>query len=430
VNSRPIQTIRTAPQRSPERPVTILVVDDSRLQRRLLSCNLERWGYEVFEAESGVDALTICDAAQVDMIISDWMMPGMDGLTFCRRFRDRKRSSYSYFILLTSKDGKDEIAEGLDVGADDFLTKPVNSGELRARINAGERVLGMQNELVEKNRSITLALTELQGLYAAIDRDLLEAKKLQQSLIPETHLKFPNVQISMILQSSGHIGGDMIGVYHTGPDRIGLYGFDVSGHGISSALMTARLAGCLGSGNPAYSIAMSRQEDGSYAPKPVDEIAVALNTRMVEEMDTDLYMTILLADADLTTGKVQMVQAGHPPPLVLRAGDAPEYIGTGGLPIGLIPGAQFQAVETTLGPGDRLLIHSDGFIEAEGKDGQFLGEDRFSQTLAFHADTTGPELLSNLVLEAHNFTGRSETSDDLSAILLDFTPTDPSPETA
>jgi sigma-B regulation protein RsbU (phosphoserine phosphatase) len=119
----------------------VLVVDDSRLQRRILVASLKKWGFEVVEAESGEAAMEICLADPPDLILSDWMMPGMNGLEFCRAFREQSKDNYSYFILLTSKSEKNEVAEGLDAGADDFLTKPVSSDELRARISAGERIL-------------------------------------------------------------------------------------------------------------------------------------------------------------------------------------------------------------------------------------------------------------------------------------------------
>ncbi|MEO1188236.1 MAG: response regulator, partial [Pseudomonadota bacterium] len=104
----------------------VLVVDDSRLQRRIVSASLARWGFQVSEAASGTEALQMCQQDAPDLIIRDWMMPEMNGLELCRAFRELPREDYGYFILVTSKSEKEEIALGLDAGADDFLTKPVN----------------------------------------------------------------------------------------------------------------------------------------------------------------------------------------------------------------------------------------------------------------------------------------------------------------
>ncbi len=415
-DNRP-QNIRPKPETTPV--LTVLVVDDSRLQRRLLTSSLTKWGYEIFEAKSGRDALEICKATRVDLVISDWMMPEMDGLTFCREFRALEWENYGYFILLTSKDGKNEIAKGLDVGADDFLTKPVHSSELRARLQAGERVLGMQKELIEKNQSISQNLIELQELYQAVDRDLEEAKKLQLSLLPQTFRKFGNTQISMALQSSGHVGGDMVGYYYADKNRLGIFAFDVSGHGISSALMTARITGCLSAVDPAHSIAMESQNDGSFNPLPPEKIAENLNNRMLRELETELYLTILLADVNLRTGEIEFVQAGHPPPAILLSNRHVKFIGEGGMPIGLISDAVFPTFHYHLASGDRFLIHSDGFTEAEDHHGQFLNEDRFSEMLLCHQNAHGPELLSNLISETQAFSG-DNLADDLSAVLLEY----------
>jgi sigma-B regulation protein RsbU (phosphoserine phosphatase) len=135
-------------------PRHVLVVDDSRAQRHMVSMQLRRWGYRVTECESADAALDLCAGPDIDIIISDWMMPGMTGLEFCRKFRALGRESYGYFVLLTSKSEKTEIADGLEAGADDFLTKPVASNELRARLRAGERMLAMQAELLAKNKVI------------------------------------------------------------------------------------------------------------------------------------------------------------------------------------------------------------------------------------------------------------------------------------
>ena len=417
--------VNEQPQHGDQEPVAtsqleVLVVDDSRLQRRLLSVALARWGYHVHEASSGEAALAICAAEHIDIVLSDWMMPGMDGLEFCRQFRQLKRGNYGYFILLTSKDEKGDIAQGLDVGADDFLTKPVNTPELRARLRAGERVLGMEQELVKRNRSIQTALTELQTVYQAIDRDLQEAKKLQMSLMPETWCHFPTATVSLFLRSCGHVGGDMVGFYFRSETRIGVYAFDVSGHGVSSALMTARLAGCLGTGNPAHSIAMRLNDDRSYSLKHPSEIVLSLNNRFLEEMDTDLYLTIILADIDLATGEVTMTQAGHPHPLVQKPGAAPVFLGKGGLPVGLLPQAEFPSVQYHLKPGERLLIYSDGFTEAADRSGAMLGEAGLSDLVVKLNHAAGPELLADLVWDMLKFSAEGEADDDLSAVLVEF----------
>ncbi|HBR37340.1 MAG TPA: fused response regulator/phosphatase, partial [Sulfitobacter pontiacus] len=207
---------------------TAMVVDDSALQRRILMATLSRWGFDVQEAASAEEALAVCEQNLPDLIISDWIMPGMSGLQFCEAFRKLSKGSYGYFILLTAKSDKSEVVKGLDSGADDFVSKPVNVDELRARIMAGERILTMQRELSSKNRVISEALDALQNVHDALDRDLDEARKFQKSLLQEPFCAFDAGAVSLMLRSSGHVGGDLVG-YFTAGNSIGIYGLDVSG---------------------------------------------------------------------------------------------------------------------------------------------------------------------------------------------------------
>ncbi|KNX40498.1 Transcriptional regulatory protein WalR [Roseovarius tolerans] len=404
----------------------VLVVDDSRAQRRILTASLTRWGFDVREAESGDDALGICADYAPDLVLSDWMMPGMTGLEFCRAFRDMPRETYGYFILLTSKSDKDEVALGLDGGADDFLTKPVNAAELRARIAAGARILQMERELTDKNRLITSTLDELQSLYDSLDSDLIEAKKLQQSLVSERYRDFGTAEVSLLLQSAGHVGGDLVGMFPISDSRIGLYGIDVSGHGISSALMTARLAGYLSSSVPEQNLALQKTRVGGFAPRPPAEAIAMLNRVIMSEMETEHYFTIALADVDLQSGQVIIAQAGHPYPALQRATGAVEFIGQGGLPVGLIDAAEFQQFEVTMAPGDRLLIHSDGVTECAARDGALLDEDGLSRILRDLRQTRGRAFLESLIWRLSDFAGDADFQDDISAVLLEFRP-DPMP---
>lgn len=397
----------------------VMVVDDSRMQRKILSSQLARAGYSVTEAGSAEDALALAEIDPPDLVISDWMMPGMSGIEFCQALRAQVKENYVYFILLTSKTESAEIARGLDGGADDFLTKPVSGDELRARIAAGERILGMERELTDKNRLLSSTLGELQALYDSVDRDLMEAKKLQQSLVRERHRDFGKAEVSLLLRPSGHVGGDLVGFFPINARRVGIFSIDVSGHGITSALMTARLAGYLSGNSPEQNIALVLTEFGIYDARPPEELAEQLNRVVMQEMQTENYFTMVYADVDLISGRVVMVQAGHPHPAIQRADGRVEFLGKGGLPIGLVEPADWEAFEALLLPGDRLFLMSDGITEAEDAQGVQLGEEGLSRLMATCRDFGGADFLESLVLHLSDYAG-DEFGDDVSGVLFEF----------
>lgn len=403
----------------------VLVVDDSRLQRQILVTSLKRWGFEIFEACSGVEALEICRQIAPDLILSDWMMPEMNGLDFCRAFRAMPREGYGYFILLTSKSEKGDIALGLDAGADDFLTKPVNADELRARIAAGGRIVRMERELSDKNRLVKSTLEELQKLYDSLDNDLIEAKKLQQSLVSERYRDLGPAEVSLLLHSSGHVGGDLVGMYPINETRLGLYSIDVSGHGISSALMTARLAGYLSATSPDQNVALVRTDSGMILPRPPAETIATLNQLILGELETEHYFTLLLADVNLDTGTVTMAQAGHPNPVVQRADGRVEIDGPGGLPVGLIDGAAYEQFQLDLHPGDRLMIYSDGIVECSNPQGQLLSEEGLTLIMKDLRQTHGMAFMESLIWKMTDYSGDGDFEDDVSAVLLEFKPSLP-----
>ncbi|PZX59011.1 sigma-B regulation protein RsbU (phosphoserine phosphatase) [Cereibacter changlensis] len=392
----------------------VLVVDDSRAQRRVLSVLLQRWGYRVTEAGSGEAALALCRGSGFDMVVSDWMMPGMSGLEFCRAFRALPREGYAYFILLTSRSAAGAVVDGLDCGADDFLGKPVAPDELRARLRAGERILGMQAELVEKNHLLGAALGELRGIQDALDRDLIEARKLQQALTPDRRRCFGGSTATMLIRPAGPVGGDLAGCFEIGPGRAGLYSVDVSGHGIASAMMTTRLAGLLSAASPERNLALS----GAGGAWPPEELARRFNRMMLEELRIEQYFTMAYAEVDLGSGRVALVQAGHPYPAVLRRDGTVEFLGAGGLPIGLIEQAIYDRVEAQLAPGDRLLLLSDGVTDCRAPDGAELGQEGLARILRANAGLGDAELLEALVWKLHDHAGGADLADDASGVLF------------
>jgi sigma-B regulation protein RsbU (phosphoserine phosphatase) len=410
---------------SVEVPRHVLVVDDSRAQRHVVSMQLRRWGYRVTECESAVAALDLCRTGDIDIIISDWMMPGMTGLEFCKEFRALGRESYGYFVLLTSKSEKTEIADGLEAGADDFLTKPVASNELRARLRAGERMLAMQAELLAKNKVIVSTLVELQKLYDSLDRDLIEARKLQQTLIRDRVREYGWARVSLILRNSGRVGGDLVGSFRVDDDRVVVYSIDVSGHGVASAMMTARLAGFLTGSSPEQNLAFQTGPEGEHVFLPPVAVVQRFNRLMLEEIQAEQYFTMVLAVIDRRAGTLDLVQAGHPHPMLVHSDGRVQRLGQGGLPVGLVPGAEFEEVRLHVKPGDRLVLISDGFTECPLPSGQDFGEEGLIDSLRRSAHLSGSDLLEAMVWDLSHAAGTDSFPDDVSGIVLDLLPEEP-----
>lgn len=416
-----VNKIETGPQ-AVGAPRHVLVVDDSRAQRHMLSMQLRRWGYRVTECETAPAAMDLCRSDDIDIIISDWMMPGMTGLEFCREFRALGRESYGYFVLLTSKSEKNEIADGLEAGADDFLTKPVASNELRARLRAGERMLVMQAELLAKNRVIVSTLVELQKLYDSLDRDLIEARKLQQTLIRDRERDYGWAKVSLLLRNSGRVGGDLVGSFRVDDDRVVVYAIDVSGHGVASAMMTARLAGFLTGSSPEQNLAFQTGPDGDHILLPPADVVERFNRLMLEEIQAEQYFTMVLALIDRRTGQLELVQAGHPHPMLIRGDGRVQKLGQGGLPIGLIPEAGFDSFTVQIAPGDRLVLFSDGVTECPLPSGKDFGEDGLTESLRSSAHLSGSDLLEAMIWDLTRAANTDSFPDDVSGIVLDLLP--------
>lgn len=405
---------------NPDAPHLVLVVDDSAMQRTMLRKALQKWGYEVMEAESALDGLKICLSHDVTMIISDWMMPGMNGPEFCHAFRQMERQGYGYFILLTSKAESREVAEGLNSGADDFLTKPFVFGELKARLRAGERIVEMHAQLMQKNKVVNEAFTTIKALYDNLQSDLKEARRLQQSLVRETSIEYGAGRTALLLEPSGHVGGDLVGQFQVSENQVALYSLDVSGHGVASALMTAQLAGYLSGHSPTQNIALIDNTQGGFVARDPAETASLLDKTLQREMETDHYFTMALAIVDLATGAVICVQAGHPHPVLIRKSGEIEYVGRGGMPIGLLPQATYTSFDFQMEAGDRLFLYSDGLTEAEDPSGDALDESGLERILRKHPARRGRAMLEGIVAELAGFCAGNDFGDDVSALVFEY----------
>jgi len=143
----------------------VLIADDDAIYRRVLQVYLEDWGYPVEVASDGAGAWEILNRPnRPSLVILDWMMPAIDGVELCRRVRQAPRNSPAYLILLTARGENRDVVEGLDAGADDYMTKPFSRDELRARISVGKRVVELQSSLADRVRELELALAQVKQL--------------------------------------------------------------------------------------------------------------------------------------------------------------------------------------------------------------------------------------------------------------------------
>ncbi len=153
----------------------ILVAEDNPVSRKLLEKTLEKAGYEVASARDGREALGLFDERFFPIVLTDWMMPEMSGPELCRAIRGKSGNSYVFMILLTAKDSKEDIVEGLEAGADDYLTKPFNRAELMARLKTATRILELERSLKKANEEIK-ALSITDPLTGCFNRGYLNEK--------------------------------------------------------------------------------------------------------------------------------------------------------------------------------------------------------------------------------------------------------------
>ena len=193
----------------------ILIVEDNPVSLKMLEMMMRKAGYEVVLAKDGFQALSILQDQFFPIVITDWVMPKLDGLELCQRIRQMNSSGYVYLILFTTKDSKGDIVAGLEAGADEYLTKPVNPDELFARLKTAKRILKLESSLKKKNEEIRL-LSITDQLTGAFNRQYLseqfpaEIKKCSRYRQPLSLLMCDIDNFKKINDSYGHSTGDLL----------------------------------------------------------------------------------------------------------------------------------------------------------------------------------------------------------------------------
>jgi sigma-B regulation protein RsbU (phosphoserine phosphatase) len=393
----------------------VLIVEDSVIYRRLLSRMLVQWGYIVSEAENGIAALEILATQPVSLMISDWEMPEMDGLTLCREIRNRQFGRYIYLILLTAREDSGDLMRGFDAGADDFLKKPVEQGELRARLHAGARILTLEATLAARNARLSEALQQ-------IEQDLEMAARVQQSILPSHQLRYRDYFSDWLFLPSAWVSGDIFNVFPL-DNHLGFYCVDVSGHGVGAAMMSLAVARQFLHGRAVERFLFSADDE---VASPAEVVRILNGRFCSDEADIVSYFTMIYGVIDLDTGVGRLCQAGHPTPFIVTTTGEIRPVGTGGAPVGLMPDLHWTDTRFALAPGERLCLFSDGITECENPHGEQFGQDRLQRWLKESADLTLDALLPRFGEHLIGWRGADEAeqttmADDVSLLVIERT---------
>ena len=393
----------------------ILIADDDAVPRRMLQATLERWDYEVVEARDGEEAWQVLQGEDAPKLaILDWLMPGLDGLELCRRIRALADAPYRYLILLTGRDSKADVVEGMEAGADDYLTKPFHRHELQVRLRAGRRILDLQSALLDSLSEVRWAEEQVAQSRA---REAETGAKIQQTLLLGQPPPGPaGDRVFALTIPSQQIDGDFYDFYVHGEDCLDVIVGDVMGKGVPAALMGAAIKSQL---LRALSHLQSVAPDRTV-PTP-EEIVGAVHAEVTSQfIHLERFATLCYARFDMAGRRVDWVDCGHTKTLHFRPREGRcGTLDTGqNMPLGFSEREVYSQVSRPFETGDLFLFYSDGVTEAQDADGTQFGAERLRALVERHPGL-GPEAIVQTIRDAVvAFSGSERMADDLTCVAV------------
>ncbi|MDF5708413.1 MAG: SpoIIE family protein phosphatase [Nostoc sp. S4] len=392
----------------------ILVIDDDPTVRAVLKSTLKKQGYDITVASNGEEGITQAQLLRPALIICDWMMSEVDGLEVCRRIRSDAQLATTFFILLTARGAargeEEDRVRGLDAGADEFISKPIEMNELKARVRAGLRLHQLNQDLQTKKQALETLNQDLQTQKQILEAELTEAADYVRSLLPSPLVG--TVTSENLFIPSAQLGGDCFGHNWIDDDRLAIYLLDVSGHGVGSALLSVSVLNVLRS--------QSLPNTNFCQPS---EVLKALNHAFQMRKHGDKYFTIWYGVYHRLKRQLIYANAGHPPALLLSSTSTTniqvQQLTSLDLPIGFLPDVEFEDAVFEVQENSSLYIFSDGAYEINQPDGNILGIDAFIDLLikCSQEDTYN---LNRLLANILTLNTQNNLDDDLSLVKVNF----------
>jgi len=376
----------------------ILVVDDDATSRKMLVRTLSSAGYDCYESDNGAETLKLVHGEQPSLLLLDFDMPGLDGAEVLKRMRADRDPAVAQIpaIMLTGHGGEESEVLCLEAGADDFVTKPINTAVLRARIETQLRLRSMRRQLQQQNE-------ELEEWRNNLERDLAAARLTQQSLIPQKPPALPGWEVAAYYRPVIQVGGDIYGWLRMRDGRILFWIADATGHGASAALLTALAKllfyhGCVEHDAPAA-------------------IMQTVNNDFRSIFGARSFMTAMCVALDPASGRANVVGAGHPPLLIARHDGGADSIASSAPPLGLVERARFIETIVNLRRGEAFVLYTDGLFGAANGEKPRLTPEHLAKMI----DPSAPSaeaLLMSMMNQAMPADSEHSLPDDVAALAV------------
>ncbi|MFZ5517390.1 MAG: SpoIIE family protein phosphatase [Candidatus Zhuqueibacterota bacterium] len=394
--------------------IDILIAEDDAVTRRMLEYLLKKNGYTNLRlAMDGNQALAQFTQKAPELLILDYMMPHKNGFQVVEAIRKNPRYNHIPIVFLTAVDDKSKLIEALDAGATDYITKPFDRAELLARVQAHARNFYLQKKVRETNIKLEALNSELRKKSDQIQADLHSARKIQEALLPRELTACQSLDVNFFYQASNTVGGDFINIFKIDDSRIGFYIADVSGHGVTSALVTVFIREQINN-------ILKKFDVDSLTPA---DILRQLNRNFNQEeyfIENGIYLTIVCGVIDLNRYRLSYASAGHHAlPLMIDPHGHVTELRKLGVAIGFMEDFEYENYEMEFSKKHKLFLHTDGIIEMADDRNALFGMERLKNFLTENNQLKGERLLNALVKHCLSFSKNSVLQDDIALMLLE-----------
>jgi sigma-B regulation protein RsbU (phosphoserine phosphatase) len=399
---------------------SVLVVDDNELSRKGLSHLLENEGYATSMTGDGTRVTEVLGTSTFDLVLLDIMMPGLNGMEVLKKIRGRHSMADLPVIMVTGRDGSEDIVEALRNGANDYVTKPLDFPVVLARIQTQLALKQVRDQNKDLERRLSRRNEELELVNQSMRRDLEAAAAVQEALLPSVLPEVPGADFAWLFKPCAELAGDILNIFQLDDKHVGAYVLDVVGHGVAAALLSVTLSRFLSPfPDPTAFLWQRRPGSGGYGLVSPARVAERLNQRFSKDQTTDQYFTFLYGVLHLDSWEFRFVSAGHPAPLHLcYDGQVKDVLQNPGWPIG-VGETTYRDQVVPLTPGERLFLYSDGITEGYNARKEQYGIKRLMDDVTRHKCVPLKESLTLVYRSAEAWVGETRMKDDVSLLALE-----------